>query len=485
MKGKKNKFFTIMVWALVTGFVSFAGGAAASAMEQEKKIHLGPRPFYLVNDMDRGELKDELQQCQENEFHKTDFSIGHRGAALQFPEHSKESYLAAARMGAGIIECDVTFTRDKQLVCRHSQCDLHTTTNILAVPELAVKCSEPFTPAEFDENGKLIKEASAKCCTSDITLAEFKRLCAKMDAANPRATTLEDYMNATANWRTDLYAACGTVMSHKESIELFKELGVKMTPELKSPSVEMPYEGEYSQQEYAQQLIDEYKSAGVVPEQVFAQSFNLDDIKYWLENEPSFGKQAVYLDGRYDNKDFAYDNPETWQPSMDELAGMGVNYLAPPMWMLLTVQEGKIVPSVYAQKAREADLDLITWTLERSGLLKNKGGWYYQTVADIIDNDGDMLNVLDVLARDVGIVGIFSDWPATVTYYANCMLPAPYDLNKDGSVDKKDIALVVSNLGKVSSTCPACDFDLDGKISMDDAYFVSGNCSRSGCAVAE
>jgi glycerophosphoryl diester phosphodiesterase len=25
-----------------------------------------------------------------------------------------------------------------------------------------------------------------------------------------------------------------------------------------------------------------------------------------------------------------------------------------------------------------------------------------------------------VLARHVGILGIFSDWPATVTYYANC-----------------------------------------------------------------
>ena len=25
------------------------------------------------------------------------------------------------------------------------------------------------------------------------------------------------------------------------------------------------------------------------------------------------------------------------------------------------------------------------------------------------------------LAKEVGILGIFSDWPATVTYYANCM----------------------------------------------------------------
>jgi glycerophosphoryl diester phosphodiesterase len=26
-----------------------------------------------------------------------------------------------------------------------------------------------------------------------------------------------------------------------------------------------------------------------------------------------------------------------------------------------------------------------------------------------------------VQAREVKILGIFSDWPATVTYYANCM----------------------------------------------------------------
>ena len=32
-----------------------------------------------------------------------------------------------------------------------------------------------------------------------------------------------------------------------------------------------------------------------------------------------------------------------------------------------------------------------------------------------------MYIALDVLARKVKIEGIFSDWPATVTYYANCM----------------------------------------------------------------
>jgi glycerophosphoryl diester phosphodiesterase len=31
------------------------------------------------------------------------------------------------------------------------------------------------------------------------------------------------------------------------------------------------------------------------------------------------------------------------------------------------------------------------------------------------------MEMLDVLARGVGVLGVFSDWPGTVTYYANCM----------------------------------------------------------------
>ena len=54
-------------------------------------------------------------------------------------------------------------------------------------------------------------------------------------------------------------------MTHAESIELFKELGTKFTPELKTPSVTMPYEDNYTQEAYAQQMIDEYKKAGVSP----------------------------------------------------------------------------------------------------------------------------------------------------------------------------------------------------------------------------
>jgi len=388
------------------------------SIDEGKVAHLGPRPFYLVEDMEDSPLKKELKRCTKKPvFFRSDFSIGHRGASLQFPEHTKESYEAAAAMGAGILECDVTFTSDRKLVCRHSQCDLHTTTNILAT-ELADKCS---VPPEFDADGNLINAAEIRCCTSDITLEEFKTLKGKMDASNSAATTIEEYMNATPSWRTDLYTQNGTLMTHAESIELFKKLGVKMTPELKSPSVDMPFDGNYTQEEYAQQMIDEYKTANVPPENVYAQSFDYSDVLYWIENTPAYGQQAVYLDGRYGDADFDYTDPSTWSPSMEEMVADGVKIIAPPIYMLLAVEDGKIVPSTYALEAKKAGLEIITWTLERSGLLKEGGGWYYQPVTELIDNDGDMYEVLDVLAKDVGIIGIFADWPATVTFYANCM----------------------------------------------------------------
>jgi glycerophosphoryl diester phosphodiesterase len=378
----------------------------------EPTVHLGPRPFWLVDVMDEGPLKKRLQVCNTDTVEKTDFSIGHRGAPLQFPEHTRESYIAAARMGAGILECDVAFTRDRELVCRHAQDDLHTTTNIVAVPALNAKCTQPFVPADPATG----TPAQAECRTSDITLAEFKSLTGKMDAYNPMATTPEEYLAGTADWRTDLYASRGTLMTHRESIELFKALGAKFTPELKSPVVDMPFEGNYSQQDYARQMIQDYIDAGVQPEDVWPQSFNLKDVLFWVDEMPEFGKQAVFLDQSESTQE------KTSLAYMESLKARGVNVLAPALWKLLTLDsQGQIVPSRYAENAREAGLGLIAWTVERSGPLKDGGGWYYQTVTDVINNDGDMLNVIDVLAREVGVIGIFSDWPATTTFYANCM----------------------------------------------------------------
>lgn len=404
---------SLLFLALCASLTPAEAGHHRSGRARPATVQLGPRPYYLVDDLPPGALKDELQACGDGPFEKTDFSIGHRGAPLQFPEHTRESYVAGARMGAGILECDVTFTADRELVCRHSQCDLHTTTNILAIPELAAKCSVPFTPADAAAG----TPASAQCCTSDITLAEFKTLCGKMDASDPNATSVDEYLGGTPPFRTDLYATCGTLLTHAESIELFTSLGTKFTPELKAPSVSMPFDGSYTQEAYAQQMIDEYKAAGIPPRKVFAQSFNLNDVTYWVEHEPAFGKQAVYLDDRVDVAG-GYDAAVA---SLPDLAALGVRIVAPPTWALVTLDaDQRIVPSSYALAARAAGLDLITWTLERSGPLATGGGYYFQSVSPVIQRDSDALVLLDVLARQVGVRGVFADWPATVTYYANC-----------------------------------------------------------------
>jgi glycerophosphoryl diester phosphodiesterase len=144
-------------------------------------------------------------------------------------------------------------------------------------------------------------------------------------------------------------------------------------------------------------------------------------VRHWIDRHPEFADRVVYLDGRGAGDGFDPAVPEQLEPTMAQLTAMGVRVIAPPVWVLLTIEDGRIVPSAYARAARAAGLDIVTWTLERSGSLAGGGGFYYQSVAELIERDGDVYTVLDVLARDVGVIGVFSDWPATVAFYANCM----------------------------------------------------------------
>jgi glycerophosphoryl diester phosphodiesterase len=111
---------------------------------------------------------------------------------------------------------------------------------------------------------------------------------------------------------------------------------------------------------------------------------------------------------------------------LKELRQRGVRIFAPPFPALLEVDaHHHVVPSHYARDIRRAGLDIITWTFERADLRNGAAtaGFYYtfDPLGKAIKKDSDMYLALDVLAKDVGILGIFSDWPATVTYYANCM----------------------------------------------------------------
>jgi len=403
----------ILILSLL-GCLSLSSAVAAlDTSATDYGIGYGPRPAYLIEKLPEGALKEKLQSCAGQTPSRSLFSIGHRGAPLLFPEHTVESNVAAAQMGAGILECDVTFTKDHELICRHAQNDLHTTTNILTT-DLAETCITPFAPASESH------PATAECRSSEITLEQFRSLEPKMDSADKAALTAEAYQGGTADWRSTLFADGAATMTHAESINLFKRLGAKFTPELKAPSVEMPFNN-FSQADYAQKLIDEYKAAGIPATDVWAQSFNLEDVLYWIEHEPEFGKQAVFLDNSYNLESFNPNDPETFPHDFNELHAKGVNYIAPPMWFLVTEQNGEMLPSAYARAASAAGLKLITWTLERSGPLTNGGGWYFQSVAPLVTDASSYYQILDVLAQEVKVEGVFSDWPATVTYYANCM----------------------------------------------------------------
>ena len=269
-------------------------------------ISLGPRPFYIVDNMTDSPLKTKLKSCENGPFKITDFSIGHRGGAtLQIPEESVENAMAGARFGAGILECDTSLTKDKGLVCRHSLCDLHTTTNILLNETLAAKCAVPFTPANDTA------DANAVCCTTDITTAEYLTLCAKMDGFNASATNVADYQHGIPTWRTELYDTCATVQTLESYIDLVDSLpGYRnFTPELKSFAADARtaeyaiYPPGYTQEQYARDFANTFIRKGIDPARVWMQSFNPPDIFQWIAEFPQFGNHAVYLDESGDTPD--------------------------------------------------------------------------------------------------------------------------------------------------------------------------------------
>eukprot|EP01061_Rhynchopus_euleeides_P016884 TRINITY_DN28223_c0_g1_i1.p1 TRINITY_DN28223_c0_g1~~TRINITY_DN28223_c0_g1_i1.p1 ORF type:complete len:452 (+),score=141.86 TRINITY_DN28223_c0_g1_i1:49-1356(+) len=372
---------------------------AKSRTTATQSVQVGPRPYYLVDSLPEGELKTRLLSCGSNTLTKSEWVMGHRGAPLMFPEHSLQSYHGAARMGAGIIECDVTFTKDNELVCRHSECDLHTTTNIL-LTDLASKCAVPFTPASGSS------PATALCCTSALTVAEFKTLQAKMDGFNASATTAEDFQHGTPDYRTDLYATHANVVTHRESIAVFQSLGVKMVPELKAPhSGTMP--PTFPREAFIQKLLSEYREAGIAASNVFVQSFLWSDILSLAKTE--FGNQAVFLDSR------TYDDP-TFIPTLQNMTdkyAAGLRFIAPEVNALVGTKNKSLVETDYSILAKAGGLQIVSWSLERSAS-------FFDNVRDVVTSDREYMMFIDFLAQQVKVVHLFCDWPGTILYYANC-----------------------------------------------------------------
>jgi glycerophosphoryl diester phosphodiesterase len=159
----------------------------------------------------------------------------------------------------------------------------------------------------------------------------------------------------------------------------------------------------------------------------------VNDVLYWINHTP-YGRQAVFLvdyDAAKDNILLFDTNGKQLEKREDqlkffaELRKAKIRIIAPAMPALLAVNAGHVVPSQLAKDLKSMGFDIITWTFERADLRQgaSKAGFYYDfdPTGAAIKKDSDMYNALDVLAREVRILGIFSDWPATVSYYASCM----------------------------------------------------------------
>ena len=225
-------------------------------------------------------------------------------------------------------------------------------------------------------------------------------------------------------------------MTLRESIELNERNGVKHTPELKggrmtrrrSPAI-------FGSQE---QLRAESSPTSCRPRASsratrFPQSFNVNDVLYWVKNT-AYGRQAVFLV----DYDAAKDNILLFDTTGKQLENRADQL---KFFAELRKREGpdhrpgdagaprgqrQPRRAVAAAKDLKAmGFDIITWTFERADLRQgaSQAGFYFDfdPTGAAIKKDSDMYKALDVLAREVKILGIFSDWPATVTYYANCM----------------------------------------------------------------
>lgn len=187
----------------------------------------------------------------------------------------------------------------------------------------------------------------------------------------------------------------------------------------------MPFpsaQGNYTQVQYARDLINTFINKGIAAERVWPQSFLPADVFQWIEEFPEFGAQAVYLDEDG-------DTPETFTAAVARLPSLkaqGVNIISPPINYLLTYGDSDnstIVPSSYATTAKAAGFDIIAWSFERSGpldIVEANEDYYYNTISQAVSYDGQLYEILDILANQIGITGLFSDWSATVGYFANC-----------------------------------------------------------------
>jgi hypothetical protein len=92
-----KRFEAIIRVTLLVGSLTLS---AACVAPDRPVLERDARSLALIDQLAEGPLRARLEACRDLPLRPSRFSIAPRGAPLHYPEHPRESYLAAARMGA-------------------------------------------------------------------------------------------------------------------------------------------------------------------------------------------------------------------------------------------------------------------------------------------------------------------------------------------------------------------------------------------------
>jgi glycerophosphoryl diester phosphodiesterase len=201
-------------------------------------------------------LLEHLWEQKQPPMKKQPLVIGHRGASGSLPEHTLQAYKLAIEQGADYIEPDIVLTKDLVLICRHEPM-LSGTTNVSELPEFASRKTTKMVDGVPYEDW----------FASDFTLAEIKTLKAKQAFAE----------------RPQQYNGLYDIPTFEEVITLAKEQSVAkgrtvgIYPETKHPTFH-----EQLNLPITDKLLEALAKAGWNHSQapVFVQSFEVSNLQY-------------------------------------------------------------------------------------------------------------------------------------------------------------------------------------------------------------
>mmetsp|Transcript_33252 Transcript_33252/g.94210 ORF Transcript_33252/g.94210 Transcript_33252/m.94210 type:complete len:546 (+) Transcript_33252:247-1884(+) len=395
-------------------------------------------------------IMDSILRCglesepQLDVFARNDNSISHRGMPLVAPEHSLTGYDLARRAGAGFIECDASVTKDVSLVCRHSTCDLHTSTDILRRhSHLATKCSVPFKPATDTS------PAAVECCTYDFTVAELKQLCLQMDAdVNGSAVHPGDYSIGPPGWRsTALEEPCHRVVTYSEYLGWVRSKNLNAIPELKdtgNPGVQAFLKSSgILVKDLANTFLSNLLEAGFTQHmhshagelkwqssegpKAIMQTFDRTVALHWKSVTPTL--PVLYL---YEHTSGACGPSDCGKEAIiRQLVAAGVEIMAPPLNEVVTSVGHRMAPSDHARFLNDLPVGIASWTLDRSGCPgKQPGsldfagpcGGYWEGMEGVSAFEwSDIVLLMYELYYNANVTAAFSDYPSVNTIFLNCV----------------------------------------------------------------